>query len=101
MRRKFQFYVYMMSDSQNKFLYVGVTNNLQRRVSEHLIKDSNRHTTRFGIKKLVYFEEYKYVDLAIHREKQLKKWKREWKNELISRFNPRWVDLTPPGSIPR
>ena len=75
-------------------MYVGVTNNLQRRVYEHKNKLVDGFTKKYGLDKLVYFEETNDIRVAIEREKQLKHWERKWKMELIEKDNPEWEDLT-------
>ncbi len=87
-------YVYMMANFTNKVLYIGVTNDLARRVFEHKNKLNEGFTQRYNVKKLVYFETTSNIDSAIEREKQLKGWAREKKNELISNSNPKWTDLS-------
>lgn len=87
--------VYMMTNLGNTVLYVGVTNNLESRVFDHKIKrDLRAFTARYNCSKLVYYEEYKSIENAIHREKQLKKYHRAWKIELIEKSNPTWNDLS-------
>ena len=89
-----KYYIYMLCNQSNSTLYVGVTNDLERRVAEHkghLNKGS--FTDKYNCGKLVYYEEYEYIDQAISREKQLKNWKREWKNKLVETLNPQWEDL--------
>ncbi|WP_422083949.1 GIY-YIG nuclease family protein [Ulvibacterium sp.] len=88
-----QYYVYILSNKKNGTLYIGMTNNLERRVLEHKNKMTEGFTKRYGLDKLVYFESYTYVNDAILREKRLKKWKREWKIKLIVEDNPEWKDL--------
>ena len=87
------YYVYMMTSKLNTVLYIGVTNDLIRRVYEHKAGFTTGFTKRYHIHKLVYYEEYSYMYDAISREKQLKKWTREKKNNLIVSFNPDWEDL--------
>jgi putative endonuclease len=87
-------FVYFMSNSHNNVLYVGVTNNLLRRVAEHKAKVNKGFTYKYNCDKLVYFEEFEWVVDAIAREKQIKNWKREWKNELVNKDNPDWNDLS-------
>ena len=87
------FYVYIMTNWNNHVLYVGFTNNLQRRVYEHKIKSVDGFTAKYNINKLVYYESANDVNDAIRREKQLKGWNREKKNSLISSLNPSWKDL--------
>lgn len=88
-----RYYVYFMSNKNNNVLYVGVTNDLNRRVSEHKGHILQGFTDRYNCEKLVYFEEFTNILEAIAREKQFKNWKREWKNKIISDFNPSWIDL--------
>jgi putative endonuclease len=80
--------------NKSKTLYIGVTNNLQRRVYEHKNKLIDGFTKKYNITKLVYFEETNDVNQAIRREKQLKNWKRDWKINLIESINKDWRDLT-------
>jgi putative endonuclease len=88
-----EYSVYIMTnDSQT--LYVGVANNLQRRVYEHKHKLVQGFTSRCNITRLVYYESGSDIRTAIEREKQIKGWKRARKLELITQFNPRWGDLT-------
>ncbi len=74
--------------------YVGVTNNLRTRVKQHKSRVSKSFTKRYNLDKLVYFETTRYVNNAIKREKQIKKWNREWKINLINDLNPDWNDLS-------
>ncbi|MDR0799782.1 MAG: GIY-YIG nuclease family protein [Dysgonamonadaceae bacterium] len=83
-----------MSNTYNNVLYVGVTNDLVRRVAEHKAKVNKGFTYKYNVDKLVYFEQYNLMTYAIAREKQLKNWKREWKNALIVKENPEWKDLS-------
>ncbi len=93
MGRRYRFWVYIMTTFHNTALYVGMTNNILRRVEEHR-EGKSEHTVKYQLKRLVYLEEFQYVDKAIVREKQLKHWKHEWKRELIEKSNPHWEDLT-------
>ncbi len=86
-------YVYILTTKNNKMLYIGVTNNLKRRVYEHKQGLVKGFTKQFNIKKLVYYEQFSTIVLAIQREKVLKEWNRSWKNYLINKFNPEWKDL--------
>ena len=89
-----QYYVYILSNATNVAIYVGITNDLIRRIHEHKTNaDPRSHTARYGIHKLVYFEETTDVKAAIEREKQLKSWNRARKNRLIEKSNPSWEDL--------
>ncbi len=86
-------YVYMLASKPNGTLYIGVTSNLVRRVSEHREGIADGFTKRYGIHRLVYFERFESIVVAISREKQMKKWRRAWKLELIHTYNPEWKDL--------
>jgi len=88
-----QYYVYILCSERNGTLYVGITNNLLRRVKEHKDKIADGFTRKYNVNRLVYFEIHEDVYEAIRREKQLKKWNRRWKLELIEKGNPEWVDL--------
>ena len=88
------YYVYIMANQTNVALYVGVTNDLERRVAEH----RNHHfpdsfTAKYNITKLVYFEETPDIQAAIAREKQIKSWNRRRKNQLVETTNPAWNDF--------
>jgi putative endonuclease len=87
------YWVYIMASGRNGTLYVGVTNDLARRVMEHREGLVPGFTKRYGVKMLVYCETFENVDAAIHREKRLKKWKRQWKIDLIQLRNVEWNDL--------
>jgi putative endonuclease len=87
------YFVYMMTN-HSRTLYIGVTNNLQRRVSEHKKGKADGFTKRYKINQLVYHEQVGNIISAINREKQLKKWRREKKINLIEKFNPLWLDLS-------
>ena len=93
MQRQHQYYVYMAS-SISKKIYIGVTNNLPRRIYEHKEGLVDGFTKKYKIKKLVYYEETNDIYSAIEREKQLKKWRREKKIKLIEKDNPKWKDLS-------
>jgi putative endonuclease len=88
-----QYCVYIMTNKLNKVLYIGVTNNLPRRVYEHKKKLTKGFTAKYNLTKLVFFEQTKYIKSALEREKQLKNWHRQWKINLINEFNPKWKDL--------
>ncbi len=85
--------VYIMASRRNGTLYVGVTNNLGLRAYQHRIGQGSRFTAKYPVHMLVGYEHYGDINEAIAREKQLKKWERRWKLELIERFNPKWADL--------
>jgi putative endonuclease len=87
-----RFYVYILSNRSRR-LYVGVTNDLRRRVWQHRMKEADSFTRDYNITMLVYFEEFGRADDAIAREKQLKNWRRDKKVWLIERENPNWLDL--------
>ena len=89
------YYTYILANKKNGTIYVGITDNLERRIYEH--KHSKDFTSRYGVYHLVYFEETNDVNEAIKREKQLKKWNRVWKIELIEKINPNWNDLLEDG----
>jgi putative endonuclease len=88
-----QFCVYIMASRPWGTLYVGMTNDLLRRVFEHKEGRTEGFTKTYGVKNLVYFEEWETAPEAIHREKRLKKWPRAWKINLIRTDNPDWDDL--------
>ena len=88
-----QYFVYIMTNN-SKTLYIGVTNDLQRRIYEHKNKLVEGFTKRYNITKLVYYETTNSIESAIKREKQLKNWKRAWKIELIESMNKDWDDLS-------
>jgi putative endonuclease len=89
------FYVYILASHIGGTLYIGVTNDLVRRVAEHKLKIAESFTKRHEVTRLVYFECFDQIDQAIHREKRLKKWPRGWKISLIEKDNPDWIDLYP------
>ena len=89
------YYVYILASQQNGTLYVGVTNDLVRRVHEHRTDAVEGFTQKHQVHNLVYFEETENVENAIKREKSIKKWSRDWKRNLIERTNPHWRDLYP------
>ena len=88
------YYVYILSNYTNSTLYIGVTNDLKRRLYEHQNKLIEGFSSKYNTNKLVYCEEVSDVKAAIQREKNLKKWKREWKDELIRKTNPDFKDLS-------
>ena len=89
-----QYYLYIITNKKNGVLYIGVTNNLERRMLEHKNKLIKGFSSRYNLDKLVYLEVYQYVEDAIKREKNMKKWKREWKINLIVEANPDWDDIS-------
>ena len=86
-------YVCIMASGRNSTLYVGVTSDLAKRTYEHKSKSLKVFTEKYGINILIWFEEHDTIESAIYREKQLKKWNRAWKIELIENSNPEWDDL--------
>jgi putative endonuclease len=88
------YYVYILTNWNNKVIYVGFTNNLERRIYEHKHKMVEGFTKKYNLNKLVYFEETSDVISAITREKEIKKWRREKKNNLVIEKNPQWDDLS-------
>ena len=88
------YFVYMMTTKNNCVLYIGVTNDLCRRVHEHKSEVIDGFTKKYHINKLVYYEEFSEINKAIAREKQLKSWTREKKNQLIELKNSGYVDLS-------
>jgi len=93
--KQHNYYVYILSNWNNKVIYVGMTNNLERRLYEHKNKLIEGFTKKYNLDKLVYFEHTADVNNAIRREKEIKKWRREKKNNLIESLNPNWIELTP------
>jgi putative endonuclease len=89
------YYVYILASKIGGTLYIGVTNDLIRRVAEHRLKLAEGFTKRYDVARLVYFECFDEIEQAIHREKRLKKWPRAWKISLIEKDNPDWNDLYP------
>jgi putative endonuclease len=99
-------FVYILTNNHNTTFYIGVTSNLEKRIFEHKTKVVKGFTQRYNILKLVYFEQTDSIEQAIQREKQLKRWHRQWKVNLILLHNPEFIDLsknnyqfpiTPPG----
>lgn len=88
------YYVYILTTKNNKMLYIGVTNDLQRRLYEHKNKMLDGFSKKYNINKLVYYEEFHDINEAIAREKQLKGWKRFKKNVLVETDNPSWAELS-------
>jgi len=88
-----EFYTYILASKRNGTLYVGVTSNIVKRIWEHKEGVVDGFTKKYKIKYLVYYEQHTNIESAIHREKRLKEWKRQWKLNLIEKFNPNWNDL--------
>jgi putative endonuclease len=92
--RDHNYYVYILTNWNNKVMYIGMTNDLERRLYEHKNKLVNGFTKRYNIYKLVYYEHTTDVYEAIAREKEIKKWRREKKNNLVKTMNPEWKDIS-------
>jgi len=90
-----QYYVYILTNKPRGVLYIGVTNDLERRVLEHRSKSIAGFTKRYNLTRLVYFESSENIESAIEYEKKLKNWHRVWKIDLIEKHNPEWRDLFP------
>ena len=88
-------YIYILATDQNGTLYIGVTNDLVRRIFEHREGLADGFTKKYEVKRLVHFERFEDIQTAIQREKSLKRWNRAWKIELIESANPAWDDLYP------
>ena len=88
------YYVYLLTNWNNKVIYVGVTNDLSRRIYEHKNKLIPGFSKKYNLSKLVYFEETCDINAAIIREKEIKKWRREKKDKLVNQENPGWQDLS-------
>ncbi|MCP5404825.1 MAG: GIY-YIG nuclease family protein [Pseudomonadaceae bacterium] len=86
-------YVYIMANRYRGTMYVGITNNLARRVHEHKTGTGSRFVARYALDRLVYYEPHDWIEGAIQRESQIKAWKRDWKIELVESLNPDWKDL--------
>ncbi|WP_261817978.1 GIY-YIG nuclease family protein [Vibrio gallicus] len=86
--------VYILASLNRSTLYVGVTSNLPARMWQHKHKVVDGFTARYHVNRLVYFEMHSLMEEAILREKQIKKWRREWKDKLIETSNPGWLDIT-------
>jgi len=88
-----EYFVYFMTNKHNKVLYIGITSNLIERVRQHKKHVYKGFTSKYNAEKLVYYEKFQEVNKAIYREKQLKEWNREWKDNLVNSKNPEWNDL--------
>ena len=89
----YTYYVYILTNTNNTVLYIGVSNNISRRIFEHNNKLNKSFTSKYNVNKLVYCETFNSIEEAITREKQLKHWKREWKIKLIENSNPNWEEI--------
>ena len=92
--RERTYYVYLLTNWNNEVMYVGMTNDLERRISEHKAKAVKGFTEKYNVNKLVYFEQTSEVNGAISREKEVKRWRREKKDALVKQVNPDWRDLS-------
>ncbi|MCK4540458.1 GIY-YIG nuclease family protein [Candidatus Parcubacteria bacterium] len=94
MKKDYIYYTYILASKRNGTLYIGVTNSLYSRMLQHKLKiNKNSFTAKYSTDKLVYYEEYQNIQDAIVREKKLKRYKRQWKIELIEKDNPAWRDF--------
>ncbi|WP_188458059.1 GIY-YIG nuclease family protein [Psychroflexus planctonicus] len=87
--------VYIMTNKPKGVLYIGVTGGIDDRIERHKAGKGSKFTKKYNLDKVVYIEEFQYVNDAIAREKQLKRWHRQWKINLIEQDNPKWDDLRP------
>ena len=87
------YYLYILANKHNGTLFTGVTNNLEQRMFDHKIGTGSIFTKKYKVTNLLHYEETDVIGAAIHREKQLKKWKQAWKIALIEESNPNWIDL--------
>ena len=92
--------VYILASGRHRTLYIGVTSDLLARLAQHRSGAIKGFTTRYGVSKLVWYEMADTMDAAITREKQLKKWNRDWKLRMVEQSNPQWVDLAIPLGFP-
>ena len=88
------YWVYILTSSNSTTLYIGITNDIERRMGEHKSGKVKGFSKRYKLNRLIYVEEYEDISEALSREKQLKSWKREWKEDLINSINPKWKDLS-------
>ena len=88
------YYVYILTNWNNKVMYIGVTNHLQRRLQQHSLGVNSGFTRKYNVHKLVYYETTSDIKAAINREKELKGWRRDRKNRLVASANPQWLDLS-------
>ena len=89
-----EYFVYILANAGNSVMYVGVTNDLGRRLQGHREGLASEFTKQYKVVKLVYYERFGRIEAAIGREKQLKSWRRKWKAELVEGVNPEWRDLS-------
>ena len=91
--REHSYFVYMLASQRNGTLYIGVTNDLVRRIGEHRAGLVPGFTRKYRVTMLIWYEQHQYVNDAILRERRLKRWHRSWKLELVEAMNPQWRDL--------
>jgi putative endonuclease len=92
------YYVYILTNVSREVMYIGVTNDLERRIADHCDGRGGTFTRRYRLNTLVHVEEFQYIDEAIARERTIKGWRRSKKDALIQASNPTWADLSDPGS---
>lgn len=92
--RMHNYYIYILTNDFGNVMYVGMTNNLERRIAEHQQGLMEGFSKKYNLKRLVYYEHTNDVNVAIAREKEVKKWRREKKNSLVETLNPKWKDLS-------
>jgi len=90
-----RYFVYILVSASENALYTGTTRDLRRRLEQHQAGITGAHTQKYRIKKLIYFEVHDTLEAALIRERRIKRWKRDWKIELIESVNPGWRDLSP------
>ena len=90
------YWVYIITNKPKGVLYIGVTGGIDDRMERHVLGKGSSFANKYKLTKLVYFEDFQFVEDAIKREKQLKNWHREWKIKLIEEQNPDWIDLWKP-----
>ena len=100
MQRDHTYFVYLLASKKYGTLYIGVTNDLLRRVGEHRDGIGSAFTRKYKVTRLVWYETFGDIAVAIQREKTMKEWRRDWKTNLIERDNPHWDDLYP-GLLPQ
>ena len=93
-------YVYMLANKPYGTLYTGVTSTLPERIHQHRLGIASDFTKKYGVTKLMWWEEHERMGTAIQRETSIKRWKRNWKIDLINKTNPKWLDLYETGGMP-
>ena len=93
MRNMQEYYVYILASKRNGTLYVGMTDDIAKRVVRHKSRRANQFAAKYDVDKLVYYEKHRSLEEALKREKQVKKWRRQWKMRMIEKQNPAWEDL--------